>query len=54
MAGESKKDRYKNLLDLEKAERAQKRKKKQVAYSSKPTAQPTPPQPQDQTPQQQQ
>ena len=28
MAGESEKDRYKNLLDLEKAENAQKRKNK--------------------------
>ena len=54
MVGESEKDRYKNLLDLEKAKRAQRQKKKQAASSSRPTAQQTPPRPQDQPPQQQQ
>ena len=34
MTGETEKDCYKNLLDLEKAERAQKKKKKQAALSS--------------------
>ena len=46
MEGQSEKDRYKNLLDLEKAERAERRKKKQAAHSSsKPATQLAPPQP---------
>ena len=53
MSGENEKDRYKNLLDLEKAERAQKQKKKRAALStSRSTIQPTPPKPQDQPPHQ--
>ena len=52
MEGESEKDRYKNLLDLEKAERSQRRRMKQVAHSSSRLAtQPAPPQTQDQLPQ---